>query len=59
MAYDRQWLIDLLRRLGYEREAEDAAQELPAQVSLKELQDFGDRHGINRDQIIDQMGGSP
>lgn len=59
MAYDRQWIIDLLRRLGYEREAGDAARELPDPVSPEELEEFGNRHGINRDELTDQMGGSP
>jgi hypothetical protein len=59
MAYDRQWVIDTLRHLGYTREADEAARELPAEVSLEELLRFGDQHGISRDDVISQMGGSP
>jgi hypothetical protein len=59
MAYDRQWIIDLLRRLGYGREADEAAQVLPDQVSVEQLQEFSDQHGISRDELIDRMGGSP
>jgi hypothetical protein len=44
MSQDRQWIIDLLRRLGYTTAAEEAAR---------------DRHGISRDEIMSQMGGSP
>ena len=59
MAYDRQWIVDQLRRLGYTQEADDAARTLPAQVSGEELAAFGDRHGISRDEMMDRMGGSP
>jgi len=59
MAYDRQWIIDLLRRLGYAQAADEAVRELPDQVSLEELQKFGDRYGISRDDLISRMGGSP
>lgn len=59
MAYDRQWIIDQLRRLGYTQEADEAARTLPDQVSAEELTAFGDRHGISRDAMIDRMGGSP
>ncbi len=59
MAYDRQWIIDQLQRLGYTREADEAARTLPDQVSAEELMAWGDRHGISRDEVIDRMGGSP
>jgi hypothetical protein len=59
VALDRQWLVDALRRLGYREAAEDAARELPDEISRKEVEEFGDRHGIGRDELIDRMGGSP
>jgi hypothetical protein len=59
MAYDRQWLIDQLRRLGYTQEADDAARTLPDQISEEELFAFGNRHGMSRDELISRMGGSP
>ena len=59
MAYTRQWLVDLLRRLGYTQAAEDALREMPEEFDLKQLQAFGDRHGISRDEVTDAMGGSP
>ena len=59
MSQDRQWVIDLLRRLGYTRAAEEAARELPDPVSMEEIRKFGDRHGISRDDITSEMGGSP
>ena len=59
MAYTRQWLVDILRRLGYAQAADAALRELPEEFDLKELQEFGDRHGISRDEVTDAMGGSP
>lgn len=59
MAQDRQWVVDTLRRLGYENEAEDAARELPDPVDQEQLTEFGDRHGISAAELTDRMGGSP
>jgi len=59
MTYDRRWVVDLLRRLGYTKEADEAARVLPDEVSVEELQEFGATHGITREELTDQMGGSP
>jgi hypothetical protein len=59
MAFDRQWVVDTLRRFGFEQEADEALQDLPEQVDLEQLQKFGDQHGISRGMLIDEMGGSP
>jgi hypothetical protein len=58
MAYDRQWVIDQLQRLGYTQAADDA-RTLPDQVSAEELAAWGERHGLGRDELISRMGGSP
>lgn len=52
-------MVDLLRRLGYTRESDDALREMPAEFDVKQLREFADRHGISRDELISQMGGSP
>ncbi len=59
MAYSRQWVVDTLRRIGYSQEADEALRDLPEQVDLQQLQEFGDRHGISRDELVSRMGGSP
>ena len=59
MSHDRQWVVDALRRLGYTQAADEAAQELPDPVSVEQLLDFADRHGISKDEVISRMGGSP
>lgn len=59
MAYTKKWLLEMLRRLGYTEAAEDALREMPDEFDLKQLQDFGKRHGISRDEMTDKMGGSP
>jgi hypothetical protein len=59
MAYSRQWVVDTLRHLGFTREAEEALRELPEEVDQEQLLEFGDRHGIGSNNLIDRMGGSP
>lgn len=59
MAYTRQWLIEILRRLGYTQAAEDALREMPEEFDLEQLQEFGERHGISRDEVTDAMGSGP
>ena len=59
MGYSRQWVVDTLRHLGYQQEADEALRVLPEDVDLEQLQAFGARHGISRDDLIDRMGGSP
>ena len=59
MGYSRQWVVDTLRRLGYRKEADEALRVLPDDMDLKRLQEFGDRHGISRDELTSRMGGSP
>ena len=59
MGYSRQWVVDTLRRLGFQEEADEAARVLPEEIDLEQLEKFGDQHGISRSQLMDQMGGSP
>jgi hypothetical protein len=59
MAYSRQWIVDSLRRLGYQQEADEALSVLPEEVDEEQLEEFGDRHGLSRGELIDRMGGSP
>jgi hypothetical protein len=58
MTYERQWLVDLLHRLGYAQAANDAMR-LPDHISEEQLQEFGNRHGISRGELMNEMGGSP
>ncbi len=59
MTHDRQWVVDILRRLGYQHEAEEAARVLPDPVEMEQLREFGDRHGISVAELTSRMGGSP
>jgi hypothetical protein len=59
MAYTKQWLVNILRRLGYTQAADDALQEMPEEFDLQQLQEFSEKHGISRDKVTDAMGGSP
>lgn len=59
MAEPRQWLVNMLRNAGYPKAAEEAEQQLPDPVTMEQVQEFAARHGISRDEITSQMGGSP
>jgi len=59
MAISRQRIIHVLNHLGYSEAAEEASRVLPEQVDLKQVQEFGDRHGIARTELESRMGGSP
>jgi hypothetical protein len=59
MAYNKRWLVDGLRHMGYTQAADDALREMPDEFDLKQLQEFSDRHGIPHDEVISRMGGSP
>ena len=59
MAQDKQAVIAELRRLGYQEAADAAVRELPDQFTLKDLEEFGDRHNLSRDELVNRMGGSP
>jgi hypothetical protein len=37
MAYTRQWLVDILRRIGYTQAAGDGSREMPEEFDLKRL----------------------
>ena len=49
----------MLRRVGLSDVADEAMKELPDRVSMQEAEEWGVRHGITRDLLISQMGGSP
>ena len=59
MVYSRQWVVDTLRRNGYQQEADEALRVLPDEVDAQQLEEFGDRYGISRDELVSRMGGSP
>ncbi len=59
MAVSRQWMVDLLRHLGYAAEADEAARVLPDPVDLEQVRKFADRHGISRSELMDRLGSSP
>lgn len=59
MQVSRQRVVDALRSLGYPQVADEALRDLPDVVDQKEAQEWGARHGISRDELIDLMGGSP
>jgi hypothetical protein len=57
--YSRQYVIDLLNRLGYAQLAQEASRVLPDPVDADKLATWGMQHGLTYDDLISQMGGSP
>ena len=59
MQFSRQEIIALMRRTGYTDLADEAERVLPDPVDASQLEAFAHSHGVNRDDIISEMGGSP
>jgi hypothetical protein len=59
MAYSRQWVADLLRKNGYQNEADEALRTLPEEIERAELVEFANKHNIFVDELVNRMGGSP
>jgi hypothetical protein len=56
--YTRQEVVRMLRKSGFGEVADEAMRDLPVPVDLDHVQDWR-QHGITRDVLISQMGGSP
>jgi hypothetical protein len=59
MQYSRQHVVDLLHRMGYPELADEASRVLPDPVDADQLSAWSMQHGLTRDDLISQMGGSP
>jgi hypothetical protein len=57
--YSRQYVADGLRLLGYPVLADMALRDLPDPVDSDQLENWGMRYGITKDDVISRMGGSP
>ncbi|MBO0689273.1 MAG: hypothetical protein J2P40_06860 [Candidatus Dormibacteraeota bacterium] len=57
--YDRQHVVDLLRRTGHPQAADQASRVLPNPVDVDQAWAFCRRHDIQLDDLISGMGGSP
>ncbi len=59
MQYSRQEIVDLLRKAGLREVADKAAAELPDPVDLADVERWAEGHGVTKDMLISQFGGSP
>jgi hypothetical protein len=59
MAYSRREIVRILRQTGYTELADEAERVLPDPIDIDELAAFAQAHGLNRDDLISEMGGSP
>ena len=55
----RRHVADMLRRLGFPELADVALRELPDPVDAEQLESWGMRHGVSKDDLVSRMGGSP
>ncbi|HVT69573.1 MAG TPA: hypothetical protein VHF26_17620 [Trebonia sp.] len=59
MQYSRDEVVRMLRKTGFPEVADKALAELPDPVDLNRLEEWGMRHGVTRDILVSQLGGSP
>jgi hypothetical protein len=59
LQYSREEVVAIMRRTGYPELADEAERVLPDPVDSDQLEAFARRHGVNRDDMISGMGGSP
>jgi hypothetical protein len=59
MQLTRQHVIDVLRKAGLPDMAEDALRALPDPVDSEQAAEWAIPYGINIDELINRMGGSP
>ena len=57
--YSRQYVADSLRRQGFPELADVALLELPDRVDVEQLETWGMRYGVSKDDLISRVGGSP
>jgi hypothetical protein len=57
--YSRRELVEIMRRTGYTELADEAERVLPDPVDFDQLDAFARQHGVSKDDIISEMGGSP
>jgi hypothetical protein len=55
----RQDVVDVLHTLRYPELADEAARELPDPVDINRLMAWLMQHGLTRDEMVSEMGGSP
>jgi hypothetical protein len=55
----RQHVVDILRTAGLPEMAEKALHELPDPVDSEKVAAWAVPYGINMDELVNRMGGSP
>jgi hypothetical protein len=57
--YSRQHVVDVLHTLQRPDLADEASRDLPDPVDIDRLVPWMTQHGLSRDELVSQMGGSP
>jgi len=55
--YGRRGVADMLRRQGFPELADMTLRELPDPVDTEQLESWGMRYGVSKDDLISSMGG--
>ena len=59
MEYSRQHVVDVLHTLRRPDLADEVSRDLPDPVDIDRLVAWMTQHGISREEMVSQMGGSP
>ena len=59
MQLTRQHVVDMLRKAGLPEMADEAQRALPDPVDSEQAAAWAVPHGVNMEDLIDRMGGSP
>jgi hypothetical protein len=59
MQYSRQHVVDVLHTLRSPELADEALRDLPDPVDINRLEEWMMQHGLSREAMVSQMGGSP
>jgi hypothetical protein len=59
MQLTKQHVVDVLRTAGWPEMADEALHDLPDPVDSEQVAVWAARHGMNMDDLVSRMGGSP
>jgi hypothetical protein len=58
MEYNKDHVVDVLRRAGFSELADEASRTLPDSMDSEKLRTWAFQHGVSHDDLISALGGS-
>jgi hypothetical protein len=55
----RDHVVHILHKAGFREVADEAEKELPVAMDIDQALNWCAQHGVNQDDVISQLGGSP